>query len=121
MDSGPREPDGFLLGQHLGEVLLIEAQIPAGGQGDHAPPQLGPRRVGRLAPPIAMGNGLGPTAFIIAAHPTELPLRQTDQGGRFLPGDPARPQLVQHQQPALFFAAQPHVPLLHERTESLNG
>ena len=78
MDARPRERDPLLLGEHLGEVLTVEAGVGAGGQLDHPGRQGGVHGVRRSAPTVAVGQGCrasepvcGPEAAYLADGETE--------------------------------------------------
>jgi hypothetical protein len=77
-----RDLEAFPLGEHLGEMLVIEAGVAALRQLHHALPELAIERIAGAPAPVAMGERLGTVDLIAAPKSAELPFRQAHQRRR---------------------------------------
>ncbi len=118
--AGNRELQALVLGQHLGEVVLVESHVRGFGQLAHPGRQRWVQGMDRAPSPIAMGQGGRSFDLIAAAQSPDLANRDPEQARRLGIHQGARLEMVQNEKTALFRASQCDLVPLHGRTKSQN-
>ncbi len=120
LHAGPRQRNPFVLGEHLGEVLAVKAGIGAGGQLHNSGGHAGVDGMDRAPTPVAVDQCCRPALAVGSSQPPHLPDRDAQQLCCFGVDQRSRLEVVEHQQPSLFFLVQGD-PVLHKRTNSQNS
>jgi len=118
--GGAGEKDAVVLGEHLREVLPVEAGIGAGGQLDHPGRHGGVQRMPRPAPAVAVGQGRRSPRSVRGPEPAQLADGDAEELGRLRCDHDPHLEVVEDQKALLLGVAQGDR-ILHGRTKSQNS
>ena len=92
----PRQVDALVLGEHLGEMVLVEAAIRRGRQFDHTSRDRLRHGVARSSPTVAVDHSSRPVAAQRGCQTSDLALAEVQELGCLTRRDQATGELQEH-------------------------